>query len=453
MSAASVHPMAAAAGHLSADDALQGHRAQADRLGRAGRWLLALGLLPLLAWLALAPLASAVVAAAQVKVDLDRRTVQHLEGGTVREVLVRDGEAVEAGQPLLALGDVAVDADARRLEFRALSEQAGAARLEAEVSGAAAPAFSLALQAAATHDASLAAQLSRERGLFESRRSTVQSQVQLLRAQGERIEQEMTHLRAQITEGEQALRHQQDELERNRELVRDGFIASTRISQLESGVADYRARLEERRSELARAGQRLIDTRLRSQALEGEYRQQASDLLKAATGRMTEIDQELRKVRDAARRQVVTAPAAGTVINLRFKGAGGVIQPREPIADIVPRDPRLVVEAQIRPEDVTRVQPGQAARIRLTAFNALTTPLVEGRVFYVSADRLADRDTRQSFYVVQIEADAQSLRQAGELALQAGMPAEVFIDGEDRTPMQYLVEPVLQVMRRAGRER
>ncbi len=432
---------------------VQGQLAQAARLGRIGRWILLLGLLPLLAWLTLATLASAVVATAHVKVDLDRRPVQHMEGGTVREVMVRDGQQVEAGQPLLALGDVAVDADAQRLEFRALSERAGAARLEAEVAGLSSLRFAPELVGAGEANADFAAQLAKERTLFETRRRTVQNQVQLLRAQGERIEQEMTHLRAQIAEGEQSLRHQVEELDRNRALVQEGFIASTRISQLESGVADYRAKLQERHSEMARAGQRLIDTRLRAQALEGEYGQQASDLLKAATGRITEIDQELRKVRDAARRQVVTAPAAGTVINLRFNGAGGVIQPREPIADIVPRNPRLIVEAQIRPEDVARVHAGQRARVRLTAFNTLTTPMVEGQVIYVSADRLADRNTQQSFYVVQIEADPASLRQAGDLTLQAGMPAEVFIEGEARTPLQYLVEPVLQVMRHAGRER
>lgn len=335
---------------LSGDPALQSQLSQAARMGRIGRWLLLAGLLPLAAWLALAPMASAVVANAHVKVDLDRRPVQHMEGGTVREVMVRDGQQVEAGQPLLALGDVAVDADARRLEFRWLSERAGVARLEAEVAGAGVLRFPQELLEAGGASPDVAAQLSKEQALFDTRRGTVRSQVQLLQDQGERIGQEMAHLRAQITEGEQSLRHQVEELERNRALVQDGFIAGTRISQLESSVADYRARLEERHSELARAGQRLIDTRLRAQALEGEYRQQASDLLKAANGRVTEIEQELRKVRDAARRQVVTAPAAGTVINLRFNGAGGVIQPREPIADIVPRNPRLVVEAQIRPE-------------------------------------------------------------------------------------------------------
>jgi membrane fusion protein, epimerase transport system len=128
------------------------------------------------------------------------------------------------------------------------------------------------------------------------------------------------------------------------------------------------------------------------------------------------------------------------------------VSPRESIADIVPSDPRLLVEAHIRTEDVARVQQGQAAEIRFTAFKYRTTHMVSGKVFYVSPDRLIDRATNQPYYVAMVEADAASLGQASEVKVQAGMPAEVYIKGEQRTPLQYLVEPVTQVLRRAGRE-
>jgi len=119
----------------------------------------------------------------------------------------------------------------------------------------------------------------------------------------------------------------------------------------------------------------------------------------------------------------------------------------------VPTNPRLLVEAQIRPEDIRRVQQDQPAHIRFSAYNALTTPMVEGKVVYVSADRNVDRQTQQAWYTVMIEADAASLQNAGRLSMQAGMPAEVFIQGEERTPMEYLVEPVTLLLQRAGRER
>ncbi len=429
------------------------HLEEARRLARAGLWVLGLGLLPLLAWLALAPLASAVVAQAHVKVDLDKRPVQHAEGGIVREVRVRDGQRVAQGEPLLVLGDVGIDADLNRLNYRLLAERAGLARLEAEQAGQSQLVMPPEVTLAAASDPRLAAQVAKERALFAARRESLQGQTALLRAQREKIGQEIAALRAQIEQAQAAWGHQKSELARNRELRKEGFIADARVSQLESGVADYGVKLEERRSELARAEQRLVDVDLRARSLENEYRQQASDQVKVAQVRLTEIGQELRKFTDAAQRQMIVAPVAGEVMNLRYATPGGVVAPREPVADIVPVDPRLLVEAQIRPQDVRRVHPGQLARIRFTAFNTLTTPLVEGRVLYVSADRLVDRNGQQAWYVVQVEADAQSLHLAGQLQLQAGMPAEVYIEGEARTPLQYLLEPLTLVMQRAGRER
>lgn len=425
----------------------------AHRLARRGALVLVLGLLPVLGWLAFAPLSSAVVAQAHVKVDLDRRPVQHAEGGIVREVKVRDGQQVKQGEPLLVLGDVGVDADVNRLTYRVQAERAGVIRLEAEQAGAAALVFPADLVEAAAKDPRLVEQLAKERALFATRRESLHGQSALLRAQREKIGQELVALRAQIEQATQSEKHQASELERNRRLVKEGFISDTRIMQLEAGVADYRVKLEERRSELARAEQRLVDTDLRIKGLESEYRQQASDQLKVANVRLSEIQQEWRKSTDASQRQMVVAPVDGEVMNLRYASPGTVVTPREPIADIVPSNPRLVVEAQIRPEDISRVRQGQLAHIKFTAFNPLTTPMVDGKVFYVSADRMVDRNTNQAWYTVLVEADAASLHQAGKLALQAGMPAEVFVQGEQRTPLQYLAEPVTQVLQRAGRER
>lgn len=433
--------------------ALATHLADAQGLARKGMLVLALGLLPVLAWLMLAPLASAVVAPAFVKVDLDRRPVQHAEGGIVREVRVRDGQRVAQGEPLLVLGDVGIDADLNRLSYRVLAERAGIARLEAEQAGLSQWGFPPEVLEAMKTDPRLAEQVVKERSLFNARRDSLSGQTALLRAQREKIGQEIAALRAQIEQAQTAWGHQKAELERNRQLLKEGFIAGTRMSQLESGVADYGVKLEERRQELARAEQRLMDTELRIKAMENDYRQQASDQLKAANVRLSEIAQEQRKSSDAAQRQLIVAPVAGEVMNLRHVSPGSVVAPREPVADIVPADPRLLVEAQIRPEDVRRVRPGQVARIRFTAFNTLTTPLVEGKVLYVSADRLVDRNNQQAWYVVQVEADAQSLQQAGQLQLQAGMPAQVYLEGERRTPLQYLLEPITLMMERAGRER
>ncbi len=429
------------------------HLQEARRLARWAAAVLLLGLLPLLAWMTFAPLTAAVVAQGFVKVDLDRRTVQHAEGGIVREVRVRDGQHVAAGETLLVLGDVAVDADVNRVGYRVQSETASLARLEAEQAGGRQLVFSPALLEAAKADPRLAEQLSKERSLFAARREALSGQVALLRSQREKIALERVALVAQVAQAGDSLRFQKQELETNRSLVKEGFISPTRITQLEATVADYGVKLEEKRSEIARADQRMVDSDLRIKALEGDYRQQASDQLKVSAARLTEIQQEQRKSVDASSRQVIVAPLAGDVINLKFATPGSVVSPREPILDIVPANPRLVVEARIRTEDVMRVQQGQAAEIRFTAFNSRTTRMVDGKVFYVAPDRSVDKNSNQAFYVAQVEADPASLAQAGEMKLQAGMPAEVFINGEKRTPLQYLAEPVTEVLRRAGRER
>jgi len=447
--------MNAAALALEACDAsapLRVQQAEATRLARSALWVLGLGVLPLAAWLTFAPLSSAVVAPAFVKVDLERRPVQHAEGGTVREVLVRDGQRVQAGQPLLVLGDVSVDADMNRLTYRVAAERASVARLEAEQSFAPALRWPDDVAAAAKDDARVAEQMAKERALFAARRSALLSQTTLLRAQQDKLAQERVALATQITQAGESLRHQTAELETNRGLLKDGYVSATRISQLEATVADYGVKLAERRGELARAEQRLIDNDLRVKALESEYRQQASDQLKVNNSRLSEILQEQRKTSDASRRQVIAAPAAGEVMNLRFTSPGAVVSPREPIADIVPSDVRLLVEARLRTEDVARIHPGQAAEIRFTAFKARSTQLVPGKVFYVAPDRNVDRQSGLPYYVATIEADPASLAQAGDLKLQAGMPAEVFVKGEERTALQYLLEPITQVMRRAGRE-
>ena len=437
----------------AANDPLMPHLGEARRLMRAGIAVLLLGLLPVGAWTALAPLTSAVVANGYVKVDLNRRPVQHAEGGLVREVLVRDGQHVREGEPLLVLGDVSVEADVNRLDYRVEAERAGQARLEAEQAAAATLRFPPALLDAAAADPRLAELLAKERSLFEARRQALQQQLALLRLQREKVGHEMRALRAQIEQAASSMQYQRTELETNRKLARDGFISATRLAQLEGTVADYGVKLEERRSELARADQRLVDADLRMRTLEGDYRQQASDELKTTAARLAEIEQELRKARDAARRQVILAPATGEVIELKVTSPGTVIAPRETIASIVPADPRLLTEVRIRTEDIERVRPGQAAEIRYTAFRYRTTKLVRGKVIYVSADRLQERAGEAPYYAVQVEPDAASLAAAGDLELVAGMPAEVYIEGERRTPLEYLLEPVTQVLRHAARER
>ena len=437
---------------LAANDPLTPHVREARRLANWGMAVVIGGLLPVAAWMSFAPLSSAVVAQAHVKVDLNRRPVQHAEGGIVREVLVRDGQRVRQGEPLLVLGDVSVAADKNRLDHRVKTERASLARHDAEQTMAAAIVFPEDVVETARSDPRLAEQMAKERALFDARRDALVGQVRLLRSQREKVAEEIVALRAQILQASESMKFQKNDLESNRKLLKDGFISATRIFQLEGTVADYGVKIEERRSELARAQQRTVDVDLRIRSLESEYRQQASDQLKVTAARLSEIEQEQRKSADASARQVIMAPASGEIIDLKYSTPGSVIPPRETIADIVPDDTRLVTEARIRTEDISRIQQGQLADIRFTSFKYRTTQLVRGKVIYISGDRLIDRANNVPYYSVLVEADPASLATAGDLKLLAGMPAEVYIKGEERTPLQYLVEPVTQVLRHAARE-
>lgn len=437
---------------LSAARGSRSNEDHARRLVRTGCWIVIVAVVPITLWMGFAPLSMAVVAPAFVKVDLNRRPVQHLEGGTVREVLVRDGQHVKAGDPVLVLGDVRVDADRNRLGYRVYVERATLERLEAEHSFARTLTFSDELSTAAQQDHRIKSALLKEGALFRAQRHSLDSATTLMKTQRERVEQEIVAVQAQIAQAQNSLTLQRSDLEANRELIKQGFISSSRISQLDSVVLEYAAKLEERRTELARAAQRLVEIDLKIQSIRNDYVKAASDQLKATAQRLGEIEQEQRKSVDAAMRQVVTAPASGEIIDLKFTSPGAVVGPGEAIADIVPSDTQLLIEARIRPEDVSNVQLNQRARVKFTAFKYRNTTMVAGKVTYVSGDRLIDRQTNLPYYNVMILADAEALKSIGEFKLQAGMPAEVYIEGSKQTALQYLAEPITSTLRRAGRQ-
>ena len=422
------------------------------RLVRAGLCILAGAVAPIAAWVGYAELSMAVVAPAYVKVDLNRRPVQHLEGGIVREVLVRDGQQVRSGEPVLILGDVGVDADRNRLAYRMMVERAGVARLESEQVVAKKVTFPPDLLEAAERDERILQALKKESTLFEARRNSMESEIALMKAQAARIDEESMALRAQIVQVRNSLDLQRKDLEVNRGLLRDNFISPAKISQLEAALADYGSKLEERRSELARAAQRMGDAQLKIKSLQNAYVQGASDQLKMSVARLSEIEQEVRKTEDAATRQVVVAPAAGEIMDLKFTSPGAVVRAGESIAEIVPFDARLILEAHIRPEEISHIHLAQKARIKFTAFKYRNTSVVQGQVTYISADRFVDRATNQAYFSVLILADAGSLELAHDLKLQAGMPAEVFVEGSKQTPLQYILEPLTSTLRKAGRQ-
>jgi membrane fusion protein, type I secretion system len=421
------------------------------RIVRSGVFVIAGGVAALGAWAAYAPLSGAVIAPGFVKVDLNRKVVQHQEGGTVRAVRVRDGDRVKQGQELVVLDDVRVDAalDLQRTQLDA--ERAKAARLEAERAYVAKPVFPPDL-VRRNGEPKVAEQLARETVLFRARRDALETQIALLRKQIDETAAEIGALNQQLAAEERALKLQREELAANEGLLAQGYVQKTRVMTLQRAAAEYEARHGERRAELSKARQRAAELELRILSMRNSYAQSAADELKETSSRIFDLEERIRPSRDASERQRILSPIDGEVVGLRVFSQGGVIGPREVLMEIVPDDKRLVVEARIRPEDINHVRAGSQADVRLTAYQQRTTPLVQGAVIYVSGDRLVEQQTGTPYYVVQVDVPADALAQAGNLRLQAGMPAEVFIRTDSRTTADYLFAPVTAYLRRAMRE-
>ncbi len=418
------------------------------RLVLSGGLIIVAGASALGAWGALAPLTGAIVAPAVVKVDLNRKVVQHQEGGIVREIFVRDGDHVKAGQELIRLDDVRIDAQLDLLRTQLEAERAKAARLEAERAYAAKPRFPLTL-ARRKSDPKVAELLAKESNLFRARREALETQIAVLRRQIGETTAEEKALSAQLAAEERALGLQRQELAANQRLLEQGYVQKTRILTLQRAVAEYEARFGEHQAQAAQARQRATELELRILSLRNQYAQQAADELKDTTARLFDLEERIRPSRDASERQRITAPISGEIVGLRVFTAGSVIGPRDVLMEIVPAKRTLIVEARIRPEDINHVRRGSPAEIRLTAYKSRTTPLVNGTVSYVSGDRLVDADSHAAYYAVHIEVDRGSLH---ELVMQAGMPAEVYIRTDSRTVVDYLLAPITQSLRRAMRE-
>jgi HlyD family type I secretion membrane fusion protein len=416
---------------------------EAKRVIRGGLAVIVAGALAMGLWGFWAPLSGAIIAPGFVKVDLNRKVVQHQEGGIVRAVRVRDGDQVTQGQELVLLDDVRIDAQLDLLRTQLDAERAKSARLEAERSLATRPVF--------PKDLLKDEFRTREEALFRARRQALDSQIEVLRRQIRETGQEAEALDLQIAAEARALKLQKEELESNERLLAQGYVQRTRLLTLQRAVAEYEARHSERRAELSKARQRASELEFRILSMRNTYVQAATDELKEASARMFDLEERIRPSRDASERQKITSPIDGEVVGLRVFNAGSVIGPREVLMEIVPTQKRLIVEARIRPEDVNHVRQGIEADIRLTAYQSRTTPLVAGAVTYVSGDRLVDQQNGAPYYVVHIDVPETSLAVAS-LKLQAGMPAEVFIRTDKRSALDYLLAPVTSYLRRAMRE-
>ena len=424
---------------------------EARRLIRVGLAVIAALVLGIGIWMVITPLSGAAIAPGAVKVDMNRKTLQHQEGGIIKEILVRDGSHVEVGQVLLVINDVRVDANYDLLITQLDSEMAKASRLFAESTLGGSVAYARELLSR-DQESRVKELMRRENAVFATRRQMLDTQIRLLKEQIEEARREAAGLDEQVAAEKRAIQWQQEELRANQQLAEQGFITNIRLLALQRGVADYEARVGEHRAALAQARQRSGDFELRIASLRNSYMKEAADELKEATAKTYDLRERLRPSLDAAQRQKVVAPVSGEVVDLRITTVGAVVGPREPLLDIVPVNPELIIEARVRPEDITYVKIGGEADVRLTAFKQRITPTVTGKVIYVSADSLTDNKTGATYYLTHVKLTPESLKEAGDLKLQAGMPAEVFVKTPARTPLQYLLDPLTGFLQRSFRE-
>ncbi|MEX8521036.1 MAG: HlyD family type I secretion periplasmic adaptor subunit [Leptothrix sp. (in: b-proteobacteria)] len=422
-----------------------------SRVARFGWAALMITVLALVSFMSVASLEGAVVASGAVKVDLNRKVVQHQEGGIVHAVYVRDGQQVVAGQVLLELSDVAVNASVGLLRNQRDAELTRTARLEAEKTYARHINFPTELTNRRT-EPEVDELVARERALFAARRSTLESQQEVLRRQIDEVQAEIRALDQQLVSERKAGILQQEELRLNERLAEQHYIDRPKLIALERALAEYVTRIGSHEADLARARQKINDLKLKMLSLRNDYSESATRDQRESSSRLLEVEQRLQPTQDAANRQRIVAPVGGEVVGLKVFSAGAVIGPRDVLMEIMPVGAKLVIEARVRPEDIVRIKPGAAVDVRLTAFSHRDTPVVVGQVDYISADAFTDQTSGARYYTIMVQVSQEALNQAGNLYLQAGMPAEVYVKTKRRTIAAYLFEPVSGFLSHSMRE-
>ncbi len=402
-------------------------------------------------WAALASLTGAVIAPGIVIVDSNRKTIQHLQGGSVAEIRVRDGDAVQAGDLLVRLDDTQARARLGIVESRLDILRARQDRLLAEQRNDKDVTFSPEIMARQT-DRKIADIMANQKAIFEARRISIDGQIDI---QNQRINQ----LREQIR-GLNALRESKgrqvaiidDELKGLKELFAQGFAPRTRILALERTAEQLNGERSQHLTDMAKAQEGISEAQLQIIQLRKSFTESIVNDLENVQNETFGAVQEQVAARDVVDHIEIRAPIAGTVVGMDVHTVGGVIAAGQPILNIVPEGDKLVVEARVRPEDIDKVAVGQTAFLRLSAFDLRTTPELAGSVVTVSADSLSDQKTGISYYTARVQIPDEEMGKLGSLRLVPGMPAEVFIQTGERTALSYLVKPLQDGLARTFRE-
>ena len=417
----------------------------------AGNLLVLCFMLGLGTWASLAPLESAAIASGVVESESSRKTIQHLEGGIIRKILVSDGDIVRSGQTLIELDDTRAGSEMQSLQGQFWDAAARVARLQAEQQRFERIAIPDALEQDSRQNGVAAAAVSAQQFIFQARMQVHESQLAVIRERRHQVEKEIEGLKAQETATGQRVDIVREELDMVATLVNKGLERRPRLLNLQRELADVEGRRGEIAAQIARAGQVISEQQATLFKLESERQNEIAQSLREAQNQIFQLRERLLAARDQLSRTEVKAPEDGVITDLRVHTAGGVIGAGAPLMDLVPRQDRLIVTARLRPEDIDVVHPGLSAEVHLVPYNQRRVPRLKGTVVHISADRLLDKRTDQPYYATKIRIDDGQIA-ANDIQIVPGMPVQVFITTGRGTVALYALRPLLDSFRGAFRE-
>ena len=417
--------------------------ADTGRAARVGLWALGLGFGGFLLWAAFAPLDEGVPAQGSVMVDTKRKTVQHLSGGIIKRVLVREGEIVQEGQPLIELDAATARANFESVRQRYLGLRAMQGRLVAEQTDANAVTFHPDLVEAAS-DPLIQVQMDTQRQLFQSRRAALRAALQGIEESIRGQEALLQTYESMLGPRRSQLALLQEELKHTRGLVAEGYAPRNRQLELERQVAEANAAIAELIGNSVRAQRAIAELRQQTVSRRQEYRKEVETELGNVLREVQSDAEKLVAVRADLERTEIRSPASGQAIGLAIQTVGGVIQAGQKLMDIVPEDEPLLLEAKIEPHLIDKVRTGLKTDVRFNAFSHSPQLVVEGEILSVSSDLLTEQvgGGQISYYLARVKITPEGMKVLGNRRLQPGMPVEVIVRTGERSMLTYLLNPL-----------
>lgn len=407
-------------------------------------------------WGGTAPIAGAVVASGMFVATGQNKIIQHLEGGVIREILVREGDRVEANQPLVHLDETAPRAELRRLELRHTRLLAMDARLQAEMRESSDIDFPPEVLGG-LNDPDVKTIVENQRLTFEARKRALDSEIATIRDGINALQERINGSKLQIAGVHEQLKLLDEEIEAKSHLLKSGFVRKPELLVLQRAYANLQGELGRLQGEMGDARERIARANEQIAGVRKTAIKTAVEQLHDARAELHDVRERIRAARGVLDRVTITTPVRGVVVKLRYHTPGGVIEAGKNIMEILPLDAELIIEVRVRPQDIDSVKRGQHAMVRLTALSQRITPMVRGEVIYVSADALPDekkgtQQTPSDIYVARIKLDPAEASTLQGFNPTPGMPADVFITTLERTFFEYLTKPIRDSMARAFRE-